>query len=652
MSGRLVRRAGALVLALLALGFLAHAGARWQPLSVADGATPTPTITPAPTITSISPAIGPFAGGTTLTITGTGFVAGASVTFDAVAGTSITVVSATKITVDTPAGTPGAPVIVVTNPNGQAATITAGYTYLGVPPTLVSANPATGSTNGATPVVLTGTAFASGMTVTVGGRSATSVTVTSATSATIVTPAGSAGAADIVVTNPDTQAATLVAGYTYNLAASPTVTAVTPASGTSAGKTSATITGTGFAAGATVTFGTSAATNVVVVNSTTIMATVPQGSVGTSVAVTVRNPDTQPGTRLNAYSYIHIDAPALTSLSITTWATWGGAPVTLVGTGFVSPVTVAFGSIAAAVTSVSSTAVVVTVPPTASITTGGVVSVTITNPDAQKSTLANAFTYVAPPAMTSVTPATVSTAGGSTITIAGTGFQDGVTVTINGTAATSVTRVSATQVTAVVPPGTAGTASVQIANPDGLYQALTTLLTYATGPSVTTISPSSGPPEGGTAVTITGTGFAAGDTVAFGGVAATNVTVVSATTITATTPAGTDAITAAVTVTATNSFVSNGDVTFVYLNPIPSFTLGTVPTTGIGFVSFSGGTDSQLVTAAHNAGCTATTLSFFALVNGAFITYIPAAPAVVNTAWDTHFGASIPEGTLLAVHCS
>ena len=50
-----------------------------------------------------------------------------------------------------------------------------------------------------------------------------------------------------------------------------------------------TITGTNFAAGATVTFGGTAATNVVVVSSTSITATTPAGSAG-AVTVTVTNP--------------------------------------------------------------------------------------------------------------------------------------------------------------------------------------------------------------------------------------------------------------------------------------------------------------------------------------------------------------------------
>ncbi len=57
-----------------------------------------------------------------------------------------------------------------------------------------------------------------------------------------------------------------------------------------------------------------------------------------------------------------------------------------------------------------------------------------------------------------------------------------------------------------------------------------------TAPKVDAVSPSSGPAAGGTAVTISGTGFAAGATVTFGGTSA-SATVVGSTTITAIAPA-------------------------------------------------------------------------------------------------------------------
>ena len=52
-------------------------------------------------------------------------------------------------------------------------------------------------------------------------------------------------------------------------------------------------------------------------------------------------------------------------------------------------------------------------------------------------------------------------------------------------------------------------------------------------PTVSAISPTSGTTAGGTAVTITGTGFLSGATVSFGGTAATGVTVASSTSISA-----------------------------------------------------------------------------------------------------------------------
>ena len=82
----------------------------------------------------------------------------------------------------------------------------------------------------------------------------------------------------------------------------PTVTGVLPASGTTAGGTAVTVSGTGFLAGATVTLGGTAASNVTVVNSTTITATTAAHAAG-AVNVVVTNTDSQSGTLANGYTY-------------------------------------------------------------------------------------------------------------------------------------------------------------------------------------------------------------------------------------------------------------------------------------------------------------------------------------------------------------
>jgi hypothetical protein len=68
-------------------------------------------------------------------------------------------------------------------------------------------------------------------------------------------------------------------------------------------------------------------------------------------------------------------------------------------------------------------------------------------------------------------------------------------------------------------------------------------------PTVTKVKPKSGSPAGGTAVTITGSGFASPATVRFGEAAASEVVVQSATSITAVAPAGSPKATVDVTVT-------------------------------------------------------------------------------------------------------
>ena len=81
------------------------------------------------TVTSISPTGGTVAGGSAVTINGTGFLSGASVTLGGSAATHLVVVSSTKITARTPAHAPGAVNVTVTNVNTSTGTLTSGYLY-------------------------------------------------------------------------------------------------------------------------------------------------------------------------------------------------------------------------------------------------------------------------------------------------------------------------------------------------------------------------------------------------------------------------------------------------------------------------------------------------------------------------------------------
>ena len=152
-------------------------------------------------------------------------------------------------------------------------------------------------------MTITGTGFLSGATVSMGGTAATGVNVVSSTSITATTPAHAAGAVSVVVTNTDNQTGTFSNGYTYTTSnPAPTVSGISPNTGTTAGGTAVTITGTGFLAGATVSFGGTAATGVNVASGTSITATTPAHAAG-AVSVVVTNTDNQTGTLTNGYTY-------------------------------------------------------------------------------------------------------------------------------------------------------------------------------------------------------------------------------------------------------------------------------------------------------------------------------------------------------------
>jgi hypothetical protein len=86
---------------------------------------------------------------------------------------------------------------------------------------------------------------------------------------------------------------------------------------------------------------------------------------------------------------------------------------------------------------------------------------------------------VLPPTVASVSPTTGPTTGGTPVTIAGTNFAGGSRVTFGGAAATSVLRVSATEIKADTPPHNAGSVSIVVISPNGQKGTLASGFTYA-----------------------------------------------------------------------------------------------------------------------------------------------------------------------------
>jgi hypothetical protein len=136
-----------------------------------------------------------------------------------------------------------------------------------------------------------------------------SITAGSGT-ASITFTAGAAGTLTLNVTVTTSASCSDAKSANVNVAFPPvTVTSVTPSGGTAIGGTAVTINGTGFLSGATVTFGGTAATNVVVVSATSITAKTPAHAIG-SVSVIVTNANTASGTLAAGYLYKMFDPNA------------------------------------------------------------------------------------------------------------------------------------------------------------------------------------------------------------------------------------------------------------------------------------------------------------------------------------------------------
>jgi hypothetical protein len=84
---------------------------------------------PPPTLTAITPTSGSIIGGSTATIKGTNFLGGAAVHFGTVVAAKVTIVDDRTISVILPAQPAGVVDVIVTNPDGQAVTLAAGFAY-------------------------------------------------------------------------------------------------------------------------------------------------------------------------------------------------------------------------------------------------------------------------------------------------------------------------------------------------------------------------------------------------------------------------------------------------------------------------------------------------------------------------------------------
>jgi hypothetical protein len=317
---------------------------------------------------------------------------------------------------------------------------------------------------------VTGTNLSGTTKVLFGTQAATAITTVSGTQPGATSPAESPGDRNIYVVTPaGTSAATPADGY-YFEPPSPTVTAVSPRSGSSLGGTTVTITGTNVDGGVStrVHFGLTTATGVKIISNTELTAVAPSHAAGLiNVEVTTSGGTSVPSSA-DWFTYTTTTPiPFVSSLSPAAGPATGGTTVTVTGSYLTGATDVLFGKVAGTkVTVVSDTELTVTSP-----TEGlGLHDVFVVTPNGTSAKGVGDEFYAEPPVpvVTGVSPRSGGSNGGTTITITGTDLHDiGTTDVLVGTVAASVTAVSATEITAVTPPEAVGLRNVFVTTPNG-----------------------------------------------------------------------------------------------------------------------------------------------------------------------------------------
>ena len=516
---------------------------------------------PAPTVTSVSPAGGPEAGGTevTITVTGTNLNEVTAVDFGLSPASFFFVNNEGSITAYSPPGT-GSVDVTVTAFGGTSLTSFADQFKYEPPPTVTGVSTETGPAAGGTSVTITGTNLAEAPAVDFGSSSATSVVVNSSNSITAVSPKGKPGeTVDITVTTLGGTSPTSAADrFRYLQTAPLLVKEVLPNNGASSGGTPVTIKGSAFVGATAVDFGSASARSFRVTAAGRIKAIAPAGT-GT-VDVTVTTPEgTSPTSSADEFSYVS-SPPTVESVSPSEGREKGGTTVSIKGTNLAGATEVHFGSAPATSFRVNREGTgILAVTPAVAVAGERTVDVTVTTPEGTSPiSPADRFSYnIAPPVISSVSPREGKAAGGTAVMISGENFIEVMAVKFGTVNATEFTVNSAGSITAVAPAQTIGKVYVSVTTPygtsgQGLCEVFgeegPELVPCPTSaerfrviePTITNVTPDTGSTAGGTNVTVTGTGFGLGTTATafeFGQTAAASVNCTSIETCTVVAPA-------------------------------------------------------------------------------------------------------------------
>ena len=253
----------------------------------------------------------------------------------------------------------------------------------------------------------------------------------------------------------------------------PAVTSITPTSGTAAGGTPVSISGTGFTGATQVEFGTAIATDVRVYNDTTMRVTSPSGAGQVNVVVT-SPAGVSPIAAFNEFGYV----PQVSGLDPSSGSSASSTLVRISGQGFTGVTGVMIpGATLSPPSQVffhSDSLIVAIIPAGAG---AGTVDVQVETPGGTSQvTSADQFTYVSSPVVTGISPSSAS--AGTGLTISGAGLSGATAVRFGRHLLTQIDVVSDTTIHVIIPSGS-GSPSVTVVTPFGDAPAPPNSFTYS-----------------------------------------------------------------------------------------------------------------------------------------------------------------------------
>ena len=479
---------------------------------------------PPPSLLSIAPDRGLMAGGTAFTLTGENLQGASSVTLGMVEaqvgtisedGTQLEAVSAltdTRATADVTVVTPGG-----------VAMLPMAWRYLS-PVAVSQVDPNSVETVGTTTVVLRGSGLFPPVMVAVSGPS--TATFTAGLGTEFAVPVEVSGLAsglyDLTVTNGDDQMVELTGALTVETSDPPALSGMTPARGLERGGNQVRLSGVRFTSASAVTVGgANVPTFTVNSNGTEIVFNVPAGTRGPATA-TVTTPA---GTGSLMAAYIYTRAVVLTDVSPPQVVTGVATPITINGSGMVSPVRVfvARNNMPQEITiqSAMETAVTATLP----VVVAGDYAVTVVNGDGESGTLQAPLRVRAALALTGIHPNAGFTDVNTPVEITGPDLTGVTAVLLDNAPCTNLVLATSQRLTCVAQAAPAGPVDVAVQRGTEAEGVLVNGFTYisptAGGVRLLAVEPGGGRSSGGQTVELLATGLAPGATVTFGTTAAT-----------------------------------------------------------------------------------------------------------------------------------